>query len=130
MGRAENRDEALIPARAKDPHTTAFRRKHSRDARSVLEKKLFGAVNRSGEVCFVWHGLGSGSAIPPMACFSCENFSAFTSLWDAAWIIFGDGFQSVAIMQRIARACLATLDRFRFSDRLSVRRALGCDSAL
>jgi hypothetical protein len=31
--------------------------------------------------------LGFGSASPLKACFACENFSAFISVWDAARII-------------------------------------------
>src|SRR3954447_15280770 len=110
-------------------HRWLSKRKPPGDAQSALEQKLFRCVGRTGEVCFVWHGLGSSSASPLMACFACENFSAFISLWDGARISFAGGFQSVAIMSRIARACLATMDRLRFSNRLSVRRAIDCDSA-
>ena len=130
IGRAKNRDEALIPVRAEDAYATDFRRKYARDAQSVLERKLFRGVGRAGEVCFVWHGLGCGSASPLMACFPGENFSAFISLWDVVRIIFACCFQSMAIMSRIARACLATVDRLRFSHRSSARRAVGCDSPL
>ena len=129
IGRAENRDGAPIPVRAEDPCATDFSRKYPCDAQPALEKKPFRDVGRAGEICFVWHDLGSGNATPRMTCFACENFSAIISLWDAARIIFAGAFQSVAITSRIARACLATVDRLRFSHRSSVRRGVGCDSA-
>jgi hypothetical protein len=40
IGRAENRDEALIPVRVEDPYATDFRRKCTRDAHSALEKNF------------------------------------------------------------------------------------------
>ena len=127
--RAQNRDEPLTPVRAEDPYAIDFRRKYPHEAQSALEKKLFRGVGRAGEVCFGWHGLGSGNANPLMAYFAWENFSAFISLWGAARIIFAGGFHSVAITSRIVRACLATVARLCFSHRSSVRRGLGCDSA-
>ena len=70
----------------------------------------FRSVLGTGEIRFVCHWLGGGNPSPLMAHSLWESFAGFISLWNSARTCFVGGFQPVAIMSRIARACLGTVD--------------------
>jgi hypothetical protein len=129
IGRAENTDETLIPVRAEDPmqlisggNTLVTPNRH-------WEKKFSGVLVELAK--FVLFGIAWALAVRVLLWpVSLARIVPLLFLCGMSLgLFFAGGFQSVAIMSRIARACLATVDRFRFSNRSSVRHAVGCDSA-